>query len=70
MDAPCNRERVAAVERDLSSDEVEVQKSVDGSLNENLFGDNQAHDPQSDRAAMDARVELSEPSMNDSNLCE
>ena len=29
-DALCNRERVAAVERELSSDEFEAQMSVDG----------------------------------------
>ena len=65
-DAPCNRERVAAAERELSSDEVEAQMSVDGSLQEDLFGDNQAQDPQ----PVDARVEVQEPSMNDSNICE
>ena len=67
-DAPCNRERIAAVERELSSDEVEAQMSVDGSLHEDLFGDNQAQDPQSDRDAMHARVEAQEPSMDDSNV--
>ena len=44
-DAPCNRERVAAVERELSSDEVKAQISVKGSLHEDLFGDKQAQDP-------------------------
>ncbi len=45
--------------RELSSNDVEAQMSVEGILNENLFGDNQAQDPQSDRDAMDARVEVS-----------
>ena len=44
------------MERELSSDEVEAQISVIGSLHEDLFGDNQAQDPQPDRDAMDARV--------------
>ena len=48
-DAPCNRECVAAVERELSSDEVEEQMSVDGSLHEDLFGDNQAQGPKTSR---------------------
>ena len=69
-DAACNRERAAAVDRELSSDEVEAQMSVDGSLHEDLFGDNQAQDPQPDIDAMDARVEVQEPSMDDSNICE
>ena len=69
-DAPCIRERVGAVERELSSDEVEAQMSVDGSLHENLFCDDQAQDQQPDRDAMDARVEVQEPSMDDSNICE
>ena len=69
QDAPCNRVRVAAVERE-SSDEFEAQLSVDGSLHENLFGDDQAQYPQSDRDAMDARVEVQEPSMDDSNIYE
>ena len=59
-----------AVERELSSDEVEAQMSVDGSLQENLFSDNQAQDPQPDRDAMDARVEVQELSMDDSNICD
>ena len=65
--AECNREREASVERDLSSDEVEAQTSVDWSVHEELFGDNQAQDPQLDRDAMDARVEAQEPSMDDSS---
>ena len=69
-DAPCNRERVAAMERELSSDEVEAQMSVDGSPHEDLFGDNQAQDQQTDRDAMHARVEVQEPSMDDSNIYE
>ena len=39
-DAPCNRERVEAMERESSSDEIEAQMSVDGSLQEDLFGYN------------------------------
>ena len=69
-DAACNREREASMERELSSDRVEAQMSVDGSMHEELFGDNQAQDPQPDRDAMDARVEAQEPSMDDSNICE
>ena len=57
-DASCNRERTASVERELSSDEVEAQTSLDGSLQEDLFGDNQAQDLQSDRDAMNPRVEV------------
>ena len=45
-DASGNGERVAAVERELSSDEVKAQTSVDGSMHEELFSDNQAQDPQ------------------------
>ena len=41
-DAAYNRERVGAVERELSSDEVEAQMSVDVIMHENLFCDNQA----------------------------
>ena len=69
-DVSCNWERAASVERELSSDDVEAQMSVDGSMHENLFGDDQAQDPQPDRDAMDARVEVQEPSMDDSNICE
>ena len=69
-DAACNRERVGAVERELSSDEIEAQTSVDGSMHEELFGDDQAQDPQPDRDAMDARVEVQDPSMDSSNTCE
>ena len=68
--ASCNSERAAAVERELSSDEVEAQMSVDRSLHEDLFGDNQAQDQQSDRDAMHARVEAQEPSMDDFHMCE
>ena len=60
-DAACNRERVGAVERELSSDNVDAQMSVDGSMHDNLFGEDQAQDPQPDRDAMDARVEVQEP---------
>ena len=69
-DAACNRERVGAVERELSSDEIEAQMSVNGSMHEELFGDDQAQDPQPDRDAMDARVEVQDPSMDSSNTCE
>ena len=55
------------MERELRSDEVEAQTSVDGSMQIDLFGDNQAQDQQSDRDAMHARVEAQEPSMDDSN---
>ena len=44
--------------------------SVDGSLHEDLFSDNQAQDPQPDRYAMDARVEVQEQSMDNSNNLE
>ncbi len=44
--------------------------SVDGSLQEDLFGDNQAQDLQQIRDVMNAQEEVSEPSMDDSNLCE
>ena len=56
----------------MSRDEVEAQMSVDGSLHEDLFGDNQAQDQQSDRDATNALVEAhwQEPSMDDSNICE
>ena len=58
------------MERELSSDDVEAQMSVDGSMQENLFCDDQAQDPQPDRDAMDARVGVPKPSMDDSNICE
>jgi hypothetical protein len=67
--APCNRERTTAVEREFSSDNVEAQMSVDGSLKENLFCDNQAQDQQSDRNAMNAQIETSEQSREVSNIC-
>jgi hypothetical protein len=69
-DAPCNQERAAAVERELSSDDVEARMSVAWSRNEHLFGDSQVQDPQSDRDTIDARVEISEQTMDDSNICE
>jgi hypothetical protein len=69
-DAACNREHVAVEDRVSSSDEVEARMSIDGSLLEDLFGDNQAQDLQQVRDAMNAHEEVSEPSMNDSNLCE
>jgi hypothetical protein len=43
-DAACNSERGLAEERVSSSDEVEARMSVDGSLQEDLFGDNQGSD--------------------------
>ena len=58
------------MERELSSDEIEAQMSVNGSMHEELFGDDQAQDPQPDRNAMDARVEVQDPSMDSSNTCE
>ena len=69
-DAPCNCERVEAVERELSSDNVDAQMSVDWSMHDDLFGEDQAQDPQPDRDAMDARVVVPDPSMDDSNICE
>ncbi len=42
--AACNRERAAAEEPVSSSDEVEARMSVDGSAQEDLFGDNQTQD--------------------------
>jgi hypothetical protein len=69
-DAPCNRKGVAATERKLSSDKVEGQMSVNWRLNKNLFHDNLVQDQQSDRDAMDAREEVSESSVVDSNICE
>ena len=44
--------------------------SIDGSLQEDLFGDNQAQDLLQVRDAINAQEEVSEPSMDDSNLCE
>ena len=69
-DAPCDRERVEALERELSSDNADAQMSVDGSMHDNLFGEDQAQDQQPDRDAMDARVVVPDPSMDDSNICE
>ncbi len=40
-DAACNREREAAEERVSSSNEVEARMSIDWSLQEDLFGNNQ-----------------------------
>ena len=69
-DAACNSERVAAEERVSSSDDIEARMSIDGSLQEDLIGDNQAQDLQQVRDAMNAQEEVSEPSMDDSNLRE
>ncbi len=69
-DATCNRERAAAEERVSSSDEVEARMSINGSLQENLFGDNQAQDLLQVRDAMNAQDGVSEQSMDASNTCE
>ncbi len=53
-----------------SSDEVQARMSVDRSLQEDLFGDSQAQDLLQVRDAMHAQDEVSEPSMDDSNICE
>jgi hypothetical protein len=60
----------AAEERVSSSDEVEARMSVDWSLQEDLFGDNQAQDLLQVRDAMNAQDEVSKPSIYDSNICE
>ncbi len=65
--AACNHERVAAEDWASSSDEVEARMSIDGSLQEDLFGDNQTQDLQQIRDAMNAQEDVSEPSMDDSN---
>ncbi len=44
--------------------------SVDGSLQEDLFRDNQTQDLLQIRDAMNAQEKVSEPSMDDSNTCE
>jgi hypothetical protein len=41
--------------------------SIAGSLQEDLFGDNQAQDLQQVRDVMNAQEEVSEPSIDDSN---
>ena len=64
-DAPCNCERVAAEEQVSSSDAVEAQRSVDGSLKENLFDDSQSKDLQPIRDEMNEQVEVSAQSMDD-----
>ena len=69
-DAACNRERDAAVERESSSDYIEARMSIDGSLQENLFCDNHDQDLQQVRDEMNAQGGVSEPSMDDSNMCE
>ncbi len=45
-DAACSSERAAAEERESSSDKVEAQMSIDWSLQEDFFGDNQTQDLQ------------------------
>ncbi len=42
--------------------------SVDGSLQEDLFGDNYDQDLQQVRDVMNVQEEVSEPSMDDSNV--
>ncbi len=69
-DAACNHKRVEAEERVSSSDEVDARMSIDGSLPEDLFEDHQTQDLQQVRDAMNAQEEVSESSMDDSNLCE
>ena len=44
--------------------------SIDGSLQEDLFCDNHDQDLQQVRDAMNAQEEVSDPSMDDSNMCE
>jgi hypothetical protein len=44
--------------------------SIDRSLQEDLFCDNHDQDLQQVRDAMNAQEEVSEPSMDDSNMCE
>ncbi len=44
--------------------------SIDWSLQEDLIGDDQAQDLQQVRDAINVQEEVSEPSMDDSNLCE
>ena len=51
------------MERESSSDEIEAQRSIDGSITEDLYGDNN-HDPDLLTAGdvTDARVNAKEPS--------
>jgi hypothetical protein len=68
-----NEERVEyskGKERVSSSDEVEARMLIKGTLQEDLFGDNQAQDLLQVRDAMNAQEEVFEPSMDDSNSCE
>ncbi len=44
--------------------------SIDGSLQEDLFGDDQAQHLQQVRDAMNAQEEVSGPCMDDYNICE
>ncbi len=64
-DAACYSEREAAKERLSSSNDIEAQMSVDGSLQENLFDNNQDQYLQQVRDAMNVQEEVSEPSMDD-----
>ncbi len=59
-DAACNRERAAAEERASSSNEVKARMSIDWSLKEDLFGNNQAQYLQQVRDVMNAQEEVSE----------
>ncbi len=58
------------MERESSSDYIEARMSVDGSLQEDLFCDNHDQVLQQFRDEMNAQEEVSEPSMDDSNMCE
>ena len=69
-DTACNSECEVSEERVSSSDDIEAQMSVDGSLQEDLFGDNHDQYLQQVRDVMNAQEEVSEPSMDDSNMCE
>ncbi len=50
-------QRVVAEERVSSSDDIEARRSIDGSLQEDLFGDNQDQDLQQVRDVMNAQEE-------------
>ncbi len=53
-----------SVERESNSSEVETQKLVDWSVQENLFGECEAQYQLSDRDAMNVQADLLEPSMD------
>ena len=67
-DAQCNQERAASVERESSSNEVEARMSVDRSIQQNFFYEHQAPDLQVDRDAMNKQAEISEQTMDYSNV--